>query len=270
MNHVTNHSPKRKRVFETCFAISMLVATMIITTYHCGNFANGKTGEMIEQHDAEVQSNSELVDTNDELKQVVIIKRLPVITSVPNALEGNTIIKKEKTESELEEHENIEEETETEVEATEEVLIERENTLYYMNEEGWKSYLDVEYQDFLYEMCIKYDVVEHYELFIAQMYHESTFRPNLISKTNDYGLMQINVCNHKYLERLFGFTDFLNPYVSIESGVYFMSKYLHKYNDVEKALVCYNKGENAVKNGTYSTTYSKGVLYDMNFLVELD
>jgi hypothetical protein len=49
-----------------------------------------------------------------------------------------------------------------------------------------------------------------------------------------------------------------------------MSEFLHKYNDVEKALVCYNRGESAVINGTYSTSYSQGVLYDMNFLVELD
>ena len=82
--------------------------------------------------------------------------------------------------------------------------------------------------------------------------------------------MQINKCNHEFLRNKFGFTDFLDPYVSIESGVYFMSGYLHKYNDVEKALVCYNRGESAVRKGTYSTSYSKGVLEDMNLLVELE
>ena len=119
-------------------------------------------------------------------------------------------------------------------------------------------------------MCVKYNVEKYYTLFIAQMYHESTFRINLISGTNDYGLMQINKCNHKWLGELLGNNDFLDPYNNIEAGVYMLSSYLHKYNDVEKALVCYNRGESAVKKGTYSTSYSKGVLEDMNLLVELD
>ena len=145
------------------------------------------------------------------------------------------------------------------------------NTLYYVNDNNYRSYLHEDYQDFLYEMCIKYDVKEYYKLFIAQMYHESTFRTNLISGTNDYGLMQINSQNHNWLREKFGFTDFLDPYVSIESGVYIMSLHLHKYKDVEKALVCYNMGESAVtKRKIYSSTYSRGVLEDLRLLVVLN
>lgn len=155
------------------------------------------------------------------------------------------------------------------IEEEQETIEKRTNLLYYINDNGYKSYLNEEYQDYLYEMCIKYDVVDYYTMFIAQMYHESTFRPNLISKTNDYGLMQINKCNHDWLSQKLGSNNFLDPYISIEAGVYMMSNYLHKYNDVEKALVCYNRGESAVRKGTYSTNYSKGVLYDMTLLVEL-
>lgn len=269
MNHVIHHSPNRN-VFKPCFAIFMLVATMIITYHHCGNSADMEIGEEIEQHDAYVQSG-DIAEVHEELSQVTIWRPMRILTSRPSLHDGAPILLKQNAESELEEHEDIkEEETVTETTETETVVQERESTLYYMNENGWKTYLEIPYQDYLWEMCIKYDVKEYYTLFIAQMYHESGFDPNVISATNDHGLMQINICNHDNLEAMFGFTDFLDPYVSIESGVYFMSEFLHKYNDVEKALVCYNRGESAVINGTYSTSYSQGVLYDMNFLVELD
>lgn len=276
MNHVIHRSPDRK-IFEKCFVISMLVATMVIVYTHCGNFANIETGEKIEQHDAEVQSDRPIAGVSKDIYEILETETVSfgrpmrVFTTSPNPMATNVLVQEEKVESEQEEHEDIkEEEAVTETIETETVVKERENTLYYMNENGWKTYLETSYQDYLWEMCIKYDVKEYYTLFIAQMYHESGFDPNVVSATNDHGLMQINICNHDNLEAMFGFTDFLDPYVSIESGVYFMSEFLHKYNDVEKALVCYNRGESAVINGTYSTSYSQGVLYDMNFLVELD
>lgn len=159
-------------------------------------------------------------------------------------------------------------EHETTVTETEEVEV-RPNKLYCVIEDGFTSTLEIEYQDYLWEMCVKYNVTEYYELFIAQMYHESTFRTDIISATNDHGLMQINVCNHDWLGDKLGNDDFLDPYNNIEAGVYLMSGFLLKYNDVQKALVCYNRGESAVINGTYSTDYSTGVLYDMTLLVEI-
>lgn len=148
----------------------------------------------------------------------------------------------------------------------------RMNTLYYAYDEKHDTIyeLDVEYQDFLYEMCIKYEIENHYKLLMAQMYHESRFNPNAYSGTNDYGLMQINTCNHEWLSKKFGKTDFFDPYFSIECGVYMMSEYLKKYDDVQKALVCYNSGEGKVKKGTYSTAYSRCVVKDMDKLVEIE
>lgn len=268
MNHVTNHSPERK-LFKRVFAISMVITTVMAYCY-CGVAIDETSGDEVEQHDAQVQSNGPIagvtLEIHEELEEVTIWRPLRVMAASPNPIDVEVgVLEQEEVESEpvTEEHDVIIEEEETG--ATE---IERANTLYYVNDNGWKSYLADEYQDYLYEMCIKYDVEEYYTLFIAQMYHESGFETDVVSATNDYGLMQINVCNHDNLENKFGFTDFLDPYVSIESGVYFMSTFLHKYNDVEKALVCYNRGESAVINGTYSTDYSKGVLYDMTLLVE--
>lgn len=144
----------------------------------------------------------------------------------------------------------------------------QENTLYYVQDGRYRYDLPDEYQNYLWQQCKAYGIPEYYELLLAQMYHESSFKTNLISSTNDYGLMQINICNHRWLSGIIGDDDFLNPYTSIRAGVHMMSTFLHKYNDVQKALVCYNRGESAVRNGTYTTSYSRGVIDDMNLLVE--
>ena len=136
----------------------------------------------------------------------------------------------------------------------------RENKLYKVKESYGTYMLDIEYQDYTYEMCKKYGVEEYYTLFIALMWHESNFKVDDISRTNDYGLMQINKCNHSWLKKELDIDpDFLNPYTSIECGVYMMSSYLKKYEDVHKALVAYNMGENAVKKYS-STKYSRTVV----------
>ena len=95
---------------------------------------------------------------------------------------------------------------------------------------------------------------------------KSGFDISLISSTNDYGLMQINICNHQWLSEELGENDFLDPFVSIDAGILIMSRLLNKY-DVETALVCYNRGESAAKKGIHSTSYSQGVLNDMNLLM---
>ena len=134
---------------------------------------------------------------------------------------------------------------------------------YTINDEGFYSTLEYEYQDYLWKMCEKYDICGSYELLLAQMYSESSYNPSIVSNTNDYGLMQINICNHEWLSEQLGISDFLNPYSSIEAGCYMMSVYLHKY-DAEASLVAYNMGESVVKKGTYSSSYSRRVLENKN------
>ena len=202
----------------------------------------------------------------------VSVKLYPVksgmsYTDISMAKENILFIKdaNETTESSLSNN-NAEESTLIESETTQE----RENKHYYMLIDGYRADCPVEYQDYLWELCKQYDVTEHYELFIAQMYRETSFRPNLISGTNDYGLMQINACNHDWLRKELGITDFLDPYQNMKCGVHIMSGYLHKYGDVQKALVCYNMGESKVKNGIYSSKYSRSIVAYVNNLVELD
>lgn len=130
------------------------------------------------------------------------------------------------------------------------------------------AYLDVplshELQKYTYDMCAQYNIPDYYELVIAVMQHESGFNASAISSTNDYGLMQINVCNHKWLANNLGLVDMLDPYQNIHAGVYMLSNLLTKYDSPTKALMCYNLGEAGARrywnNGVYSTKYSEAIL----------
>lgn len=267
MNHVKqNSSGKRsRRFYASVFILSMAVSCSIV------NNIQGKPGEMIE-HETEVQSEdtvtSEIAWIELPVARTTIYK--PVVVSSDNSIsfdilqDNQTIDVDGEAVEETVVVEDLEEETVT---LAEEPV--RENKLYYVYDEDTRSDLKTEYQDYLWELCKKYDVTEYYELLIAQMYHESGFDETVISKTNDYGLMQINICNHKWLAKELGNSDFLDPYNNMEAGVLIMSGFLSKYSDVHKALVCYNKGESAVINGTYSTSYSRGVISDMDKLVEI-
>lgn len=124
--------------------------------------------------------------------------------------------------------------------------------------------LSKDLQLYTYNRCIEYGIPEHYELVLAIMWQESNYTADLISKTDDYGIMQINSCNHDWLVDLLGPTDFLNANDNINAGVYLISKLLIKYDDVHKALMSYNMGEYGASlnwnAGIYTSAYSCGVV----------
>lgn len=137
---------------------------------------------------------------------------------------------------------------------------------YYIDDNGFKSYLDKDLQDHLWGELVAVGQEEHYEMFIAQMYHESGFNEDLVSNSGDYGISQINSCNFPYLRDTLGITDFLDPYQSIKCEVHFMANNLEKYQSEAKALTVYNRGH-LVNDGV--TDYSTGVLVDKQKLVVL-
>jgi hypothetical protein len=122
--------------------------------------------------------------------------------------------------------------------------------------------LSDEIQLFLFEMCDEYNVP--YELALALIWTESTYRERVISKTNDYGLMQINVVNHRWLRNELGVSDFLCPFDNIRSGVHILGVALAAYGDVHKALMAYNMGDAGAarhwRNGTVTSYYSRLVV----------
>jgi hypothetical protein len=141
---------------------------------------------------------------------------------------------------------------------------EPEHAYYCIVDEGTTFYMDNELQDYLYDNLKKRGHEDAYELMIGLAYHESKFEADAISETGDYGLYQINKCNHKRLSKELGITDFLDPYQSIDCGIYMMCYGLDEYdNDFETALVLYNQGH---VSGSCSTEYSRGVMNDVQKL----
>jgi soluble lytic murein transglycosylase-like protein len=76
--------------------------------------------------------------------------------------------------------------------------------------------------------------------------------------------MQINKCNHKEIEQLFGYSDMLNPKQNIVAGIYLLSN-AHNIadGDINKTLMTYNMGETKAKSywkqGIYETDYTRKV-----------
>lgn len=118
-------------------------------------------------------------------------------------------------------------------------------------------------QDYLYEICADEDVP--ISLVLAMIEHESGFNPEVVSDTDDYGLMQINKINHSQLEEQYHCSDMLNPYQNVFCGVKIISGYITEYKtNYAKALMAYNMGDYGAKkaweNGIKSTSYSESIL----------
>lgn len=122
--------------------------------------------------------------------------------------------------------------------------------------------LSHELQDYTRQVCEEYGFPPEYAF--AMMFKESSFRPEAVSSTNDYGIMQINKCNHAWLREMFGITDFLDAKQSIQCGVYMISQAYNKYGDIHKALMAYNMGDGGAakcwKQGTYTSSYSRTIV----------
>lgn len=122
--------------------------------------------------------------------------------------------------------------------------------------------LPVELQEYTYYLCEAYYI--DFEFVMALMYVESSFRADVVSGTNDYGLLQINKCNHKQLQENLGVTDFLEPYQNIRAGLYILRGLFEKYDEPALVLMAYNMGEYGAsvlwENGVYETTHSLKVL----------
>lgn len=121
--------------------------------------------------------------------------------------------------------------------------------------------LDSELQRIMYEVCEEYGVP--FALAIAVAEQESSFNSDVnASKTNDYGLMQINKVNFRR------FTDIgIDPMTdegNIKAGVIMLSEAIEKYGDYGLAVMAYNCGDNGAKRlwdkGIYGTDYSEAVI----------
>ncbi|MDY3653165.1 lytic transglycosylase domain-containing protein, partial [Dysosmobacter sp.] len=98
--------------------------------------------------------------------------------------------------------------------------------------------LSYELQEVMQDCCERYEVPYALALAIAEV--ETHFDPDAVSATGDYGLMQINSVNHKWL--LEKGLDPMTHAGNIEAGIYIISQYLQSYGEPELALMAYNCG----------------------------
>ena len=130
--------------------------------------------------------------------------------------------------------------------------------------------MDTDLQSSISDLCQQYGAP--FELIMAIMDNESDFKSDAISSDgHDYGLMQIRDVNHSQLTADLGVTDFLDPLQNAKCGIYIISGYIKKYEDLNLALMAYNCGETGARKlwdkGTYSTEYSRGIIRQMDEFV---
>lgn len=133
--------------------------------------------------------------------------------------------------------------------------------------------LDEETQKFTFYLCKGYEI--DWTLVMAMMQKESSFRAGIISPTNDYGLMQINKCNHEWLSETLGVTNYLDPEENIRAGVFVLRKLFEQYTEPELVLMAYNMGSNGAEKlwnkGIYTTPYVDDILnYQAQFNKQLE
>lgn len=117
-------------------------------------------------------------------------------------------------------------------------------------------------QRYIFEICADENVPP--TLVLALIEQESDFNPEAVSKTDDYGLMQINVINHEQLNESYRTADMLNPYQNVFCGVKILGAYISRYENLSKALMAYNLGEYGAKKlweqDITTTTYTDKIL----------
>ena len=133
--------------------------------------------------------------------------------------------------------------------------------------------LDKETQQFTFYLCKGYDI--DWTLVMALMQKESSFRSDVISATDDYGLMQINKCNHKWLTDTIGVTDYLDKEQNIRAGVFVLRKLFEEYTDPNLVLMAYNMGADGAETlwnkGIYTTPYVDDILtYQAEFNKQIE
>lgn len=119
-----------------------------------------------------------------------------------------------------------------------------------------------EQQEFVFYLCSGYNL--DFTLVMALIQHESNFNPDIVSSTNDYGYMQINLVNHQWLTETLGINDYLDPYQNIRAGVFIIRKLFERYQDTDMVLMAYNMGEAGAsrlwEKGVFSTDYTESIL----------
>lgn len=120
--------------------------------------------------------------------------------------------------------------------------------------ESWSSDL----KEYTAQVCSEYNV--DYSLALGVIYNESRFKSGLThlnaNGTIDYGLMQVNEVNFKYLNKTLGITSMsqlLDDRVGIRCGIHLLAYHKNATGNDSAALLRYQVGE-----GTYRKYTKRG------------
>ena len=149
---------------------------------------------------------------------------------------------------------------------SENVVIKNEPELNWLSDKDFISLdvpLDVDVQEYIYYLSNSYNI--DYSLIMAVIDTESGFNADIVSSTNDFGLMQINKCNHKWLQETLGITNFLDAKQNASAGIYVLRRLFEvNGNDTVKVLMAYNMGQTGAercwKQGIHSTSYTEKII----------
>lgn len=122
--------------------------------------------------------------------------------------------------------------------------------------------LDADIQDIVYREA-EANGIDAWLVF-AVIEIESNFDADAVSKTGDYGLMQINKINHAWLKDAIGFDDILDAEDNIRCGCFMLGQLAEKYETESEVLMAYNLGEGGARKlwnrGIKESTYSRLIL----------
>ena len=111
---------------------------------------------------------------------------------------------------------------------------------------GYENECPLEYQEYIYDMSKKYEVPFNAFMTIIDNESGGLFNTNgIISDWDDYGLCQINICNHDKIYKDLNITssDLLNdPYKNIEAAAYLLQDICLMYPE-------------EIKNGQYENIF---------------
>jgi soluble lytic murein transglycosylase-like protein len=119
-------------------------------------------------------------------------------------------------------------------------------------------------QETVYKRCSEYGIAGNERLVLAVMWQESNFNAAAVSRTNDYGLMQINEISIPGLRDSMGIDNLLDPEQNIHAGVSILAGKLKSTGAANLALMAYNMGDTGARRlystGVQSTPYTEAVL----------